>query len=250
MICITRVQINCLGNGPAAVRVREDLSAAGPCEGAWRRPLLTVAGTGSVVEFDLVAGRLGCPGCSAPLVAWGYARRREVRTAAGGQWVRPRRSRCSGCRSTHVLLPVFCLLRRMYSAQVIMSALIAKAASGAGWRRVAAEVGVPGSTVRGWLRRFAGRAEVVRVFFTRAGVATGIDVAPPGPAGSLIGDALAAVGLLVTAARQRFAAVVAGVAVAGEASSWQVASAASGGRLLSPGWPGDTPGGASNTNRP
>lgn len=212
--------------------------------------LLTVAGTGSVVEVELAAGRLSCPGCSARLVAWGYARRREVRTAEGGWWLRPRRARCSGCGVTHVLLPVFCLLRRMYSAQVIMAALVAKAASGAGWRRVAAGMGVPGSTVRGWLRRFAARAEVVRVFFTRAGLSTGIDVVPPGPAGSLIGDALAAVGLLVAAARQRFGAAVAGVAMVGEVSGWLVASAASSGRLLSPGWPGDTPGGGGNTNRP
>jgi hypothetical protein len=147
-------------------------------------------------------------------------------------------------------MPVLCLLRRMYSAQVIMDALITKVALGAGWRRVAAEVGVPGSTVRGWLRRFAGRAEVVRVFFTRAGVATGIDVAAPGPTGSLIGDALAAVGMVVAAVRQRFGGVVAGVAIAGEPAGWQVASAASGGRLLSPGWPGDTPEGASNTTCP
>jgi hypothetical protein len=147
-------------------------------------------------------------------------------------------------------MPVLCLLRRMYSAQVIMDALIAKVASGAGWRRVADEVGVPGSTVRGWLRRFAGRALVVGVFFTRAGVATGIDVTPPGPTGSLIGDALAGLGMLVAAVRQRFAGVVAGVAFETAPAGWQVASAASGGRLLSPGWPGDTPEGSGNTTRP
>jgi hypothetical protein len=138
----------------------------------------------------------------------------------------------------------------MYSAQVIMDALIAKVASGAGWRRVAVQVGVPGSTVRGWLRRFAARAQAVGVFFIRAGVATGIDVALPGPAGSSFGDALAAVGMLVAAVRQRFAGTVAGVVFEGEPVGWQVASAASGGRLLSPGWPGDTPEVASNTSRP
>jgi len=134
----------------------------------------------------------------------------------------------------------------MYSAQVIMDALIAKVASGAGWRRVAAGVGVPGSTVRGWLRRFGARAEAVRVFFTRAAVATGIDVVSPGPAGSPFGDALAAVGWLVAAVRQRFGAAAAGPVAGG----WQVASAASGGRLLSPRWPGDTPGTVTNTTWP
>jgi hypothetical protein len=148
----------------------------------------------------------------------------------------------------------------MYSAEVIMTALIAKVASGAGWRRVAVMVDAPGATVRGWLRCFAARAESVRVFFTRVGLATGIDLAPAGPAGSVIGDALAAVGLLVSAVRQRFATGMSGGCrppgqlprgLPVEAvSSWQVACAASGGRLLSPGWPGDTPGAACNTNRP
>jgi hypothetical protein len=132
----------------------------------------------------------------------------------------------------------------MYSAEVIMSALVAKAASGAGWRRVAAAVGVPEVTVRGWLRCFAARAEAVRVFFTRAGLATGIDLVPAGPAGSGFADAVAAVGLAVTAVRQRFAAggpPPSGQgpdgAGAGVVAGWQVASAASGGRLLAPGWP-------------
>jgi hypothetical protein len=125
----------------------------------------------------------------------------------------------------------------MYSAQVIMEALIIKVASGGGWRYVAGEVGVPGPTVRGWLRRVGARARAVGVFFTRAGLATGIDVVAPGPAGSPAGDVLAAVGLLVTAVRQRFGAG------ADEVAAWAVVSAASGGRLLAPGWPGDTPGG-------
>ena len=124
-----------------------------------------------------------------------------------------------------------------------MAALIAKVASGAGWRRVAVMVDAPGSTVRGWLRRFAARAEEVRVFFTRAGLATGIDLAPAGPAGSAVGDALAALGLLVAAVRQRFPAGGSPpgpgpAGLTGEAGSgWRVACAASGGRLLAPGWP-------------
>jgi len=133
-----------------------------------------------------------------------------------------------------VLLPVLCLLRRMYSTEIIWSALVAKAASGSagiGWRRIAAQVGVPGTTVRGWLRRFAGRAEAVRVFFTRAGLGVGIDLPAAAATGSLVGDAVAALGLLVAAVRQRFAG--SGPAQPG----WQIAGAASGGRLLSPGWP-------------
>jgi hypothetical protein len=133
-----------------------------------------------------------------------------------------------------VLLPVLCLLRRMYSTEIIWSALVAKAASGAGWRRIAGELGVPGVTVRGWLRRFAGRAEAVRVFFTRAGLEIGIDLPAVAPTGSRFADAVAALGLLAVAVRQRFAGSgPAEVAPPG----WQVAGAAAGGLLLWPGWP-------------
>lgn len=206
--------------------------------------MLTVAGTGWVVEKELRAGRLGCPGCSGVLAPWGHAREREVRSAKASWWVRPRRARCPACGVTHVLLPVVCLLRRLYSAPVIMAALVLRATSGAGWRTIADEVGVPGSTVRGWVRRFSARSEMVRVFFTRAALATGIDMGPPGPAGSPVADALAAVGLLVAAITQRFspgpgaeAGAGAGSGFVGAVTAWQVASAASGSRLLAPGWP-------------
>jgi len=67
---------------------------------------------------------------------------------------------------THVLLPVNALLRRADTAAVIVSALAAKARCGFGFRRIAADLGRPGETVRGWLRRFAERAEAVRSMFT------------------------------------------------------------------------------------
>ena len=118
------------------------------------------------VEQDLTAGVLGCPGCDGVLGRWGFARRRRLRDLAGWVEVRPRRGRCRGCRSTHVLLPGVALLRRVDLARVIGQALLAKAA-GRGHRQVAAELGVPATTVRGWLRRLAERAELVRAHFTR-----------------------------------------------------------------------------------
>ena len=48
---------------------------------------------------------------------------------------------------------------------VIVAALAAKAA-GVGYRRIAMSLGRPAETVRGWLRRFAARAEAVRGVFT------------------------------------------------------------------------------------
>jgi len=202
---------------------------------------MTVAGTGSVVEAELAAGRLSCPGCAGRLAGWGHALPRRVRVPQGWRWVRPRRTRCSGCGITHVLLPVVCLLRRMYSAEIIWSALVARTGTGAagvGWRRIAEGLGVPGTTVRGWLRRFEGRADAVRVFFTRAGLGVGIDLPAVAPTGSSFADAVSALGLLMAAVRQRFTDSWAlsgsdGVPPPG----WQIAGAASGGRLLSPGWP-------------
>ena len=82
-----------------------------------------------------------------------------------------------------MLLPAWCLLRRADSAAVIGAALGA-AAAGDGHRKIAGVLGRAASTVRGWLRRFAGRAEEVRVFFTVLLARTGPDpVMPAGAAG-------------------------------------------------------------------
>jgi hypothetical protein len=57
-----------------------------------------------------------------------------------------------------VLLAASMLLRRADGVVVIGAALLAKAA-GSGHRTIAAGNGRPPGTVRGWLRRFARRAE-------------------------------------------------------------------------------------------
>ena len=58
---------------------------------------------------------------------------------------------CVACRVTHVLLAVSCLVRRADVVEVIGAALRAKA-RGQGHRPIAARLGRPASTVRGWLR--------------------------------------------------------------------------------------------------
>jgi hypothetical protein len=113
-----------------------------------------------VVEADLAAGRLCCPSCDRPLVRWGFASEREVRTLHGVRCFRPRRARCGPCETTHVLLPAWSVPRRRDAAEVIGHALLAKA-QGEGHRRIAARLGRPPGTVRGWLRAFARRARVV-----------------------------------------------------------------------------------------
>jgi hypothetical protein len=133
---------------------------------------------------------------------------------------------------THVLLPVTLLLRRSYVAELIWAAVAAKAA-GAGHRLIGARLGIPGSTVRGWLRVISGRAQVVRHWFMSVAVAAGIDVSIPRAAGSGCGDVLAAVG----AAREVIARRFGDGSLIGAVTSARVAAACSGARLLAPGWP-------------
>lgn len=128
-----------------------------------------------------------------------------------------------------MLLPVFALVRRADLVEVIGAALSAKAA-GAGARRIAALLGRPVETVRGWLRRFAARAGVLRVWFTVVQVDIGVDPVPPAAASTAFADAVAAVFGAVVAARSRWPRI-------GEVSPWWWACAASAGRLLAPCWP-------------
>ena len=192
--------------------------------------MLTVNGDRDVVERQLAGGELGCPSCGGVLGGWGNAAERRVRVLDGDDVrLRPCRSRCRGCGGTHVLLPAWCLLRRADAAGVIGAALEA-AAAGGGHRKIAGLLGRPPSTVRGWLRRFAGQAEPVRAFFTVLLARTSPD--PVMPAGAA-GPVAAAVSAVAGAA----AAVAARWPQVGEVPVWAAASAASGGRLLAPGWP-------------
>ncbi|MEU9858990.1 Mu transposase C-terminal domain-containing protein [Streptomyces sp. NPDC047974] len=87
------------------------------------------------VERRLRAGELTCPSCGAALAPWGHGRPREIRGDLGSRlFVRPRRSRCTGCRVTHVLLPEEIWPRRMDTAEVIGAGLEI-AALGMGHRR-------------------------------------------------------------------------------------------------------------------
>lgn len=107
----------------------------------------------------------------------------------------------------------------------------ALAVAGAGWghRRVALLVERPAATVRGWLRRFDARAGPLRERFTALAAAV-VVVAPlmPEPAGSLAGDAVAAIMMCARAVRARWPRSLLTVSV------WQVAAAVTSGRLLAP----------------
>lgn len=176
-----------------------------------------------LVEEQLRSGGLGCPGCGGRLRPWGHARWRTSRARSGPVRHRPRRGRCGGCGATQVLLPSRWLPRRADSSGVIGAALLAKA-RGAGHRPIARLLGRPDATVRGWLRRFAARAEGWRRGFTALLMALDPEPGPIAPRGSSLADAVEAVGLAAAAASRRF----------GPRPPWRYAATASRGLLLAP----------------
>lgn len=184
--------------------------------------VLIVKSSSDDVETDLMSGAVSCPSCGGVLGRWGFARWRLVRAETGTVGLRPRRTRCRSCSSTHVLLPDVVLARRVDTVAVIGSALSA-AAAGAGHRKVAEQVGRPPSTVRGWLRRFRAVAERVAVFFRAWAQRLDPMLGPVAPTGSGVADALQAVGVAARAASLRL----------GPRPPWSWASVLTVGRLLS-----------------
>lgn len=126
-----------------------------------------------------------------------------------------------------MLLPRFCLGRRVDPVVVIWAALLARAA-GWGWRRICVVVGRPASTVRGWLSRFAVHAESIRVGFARLErhANAGADMDRVAPAAGRVADAVAQIGAGCAAVRRAFGRAVF------EVSAAELVAACSGGWLL------------------
>ncbi|HEY5431300.1 MAG TPA: hypothetical protein VIK04_19450 [Solirubrobacteraceae bacterium] len=175
----------------------------------------------ALVEVELLGGLLSCPSCREVLGPWGHARERVTRRVSGDWRWRPRRARCRGCRGTHVLLADLCLLRRQDEVEVIGAAVEAHVA-GEGHRPIAARLGVPAGTVRGWLRRYAVNAEAIRALFTRSAVVLDPMLGPIMAAGSVAADALEAIAVAGRAWVLRF----------GPQPVWRIVSRLSAGRLL------------------
>jgi hypothetical protein len=193
--------------------------------------VLTVNGDRDAVERQLERGELACPSCGGVLGGWGEAVTRPVRQLEGDdERVTPRRSRCRACGATHVLLPARLLSRRADAGAVIGRAL-EESAVGAGHRKIAELLERPVSTVRGWLRRFAARAEDVRAFFTVLLARTSPDPVMPAGAAGPVAAAVSAIAGAAVAVAQRWPQL-------GTVPVWTAASAASGGLLIAPGWPG------------
>jgi hypothetical protein len=176
----------------------------------------------ALVEAELLGGLLACPSCQGMLGPWGHARERVTRRFSGDWRWRPRRARCRDCQGTHVLLADLCLSRRQDEVEVVGRAVEAHVA-GEGHRPIAARLGVPAGTVRGWLRRFEANAEVIRALFTRCAVWLDPELGSVLPAGSVVVDALEAIAVAGRAWVLRF----------GPQPVWRIVSRLSAGGLLS-----------------
>lgn len=180
----------------------------------------------------LADGVLVCPhgGCGGEFSRDGYARARRVRTRDGGEReLRPQRVVCRRCERGHVLLPAWCVPGRCDDAETIGVALVA-AARGRGHRVIAAELGRPASTVRGWLRAFRGQADALReAAWSWQGRIEPVSDERQVPVGSALGDALVALGAAAAAARRVF-----GVDRYGAPSAWEYLVLITAGRLVRP----------------
>jgi hypothetical protein len=152
---------------------------------------------------ELLAGTLPCWRCAGPLRCWGYARPRSLRLSCGARVsLRPRRARCRSCSTTDILLPAWAPLRSAYAIEVVGQALVGSA-QGRSHRTIAAALGLPDDTVRGWIRKVSGRAEWLRTTGIVAARMFDAMFDPPLPTetGSPLAEAISALG---TAARRMF----------------------------------------------
>ncbi len=171
---------------------------------------------------EVVVPRPDCPGCREPMRFWGWYERGVRVSAEVIHRLVVRRAWCGGCKRTHALLPGFVTWGRLDGVEVIGPALEAMC-GGVGMRRVADGLGLRHTTVRDWRRRFARRAALLAVGFSRFCVALG-DLAPR-VSGDLEVVAVAAVRAAWVAAWRRFDGRVGGL--------WRLANAVVGGHLLS-----------------
>jgi hypothetical protein len=180
------------------------------------------------VEQYLAAGRelevprSDCPDCAVPMTyrSW-YRRGLRVGWTDHRLWVR--RLACSKCRTSHAVLPSFCLVRRYDLVGVIGQVLASMAASGLGVRRIVVDL-VPRSTARDWWARFTQRARTLSAGFAAAAIELGDDdfVPPPGAPAMAVLSAL----------RAAWAALLARVGLRAP-PLWAFASLVTGGRLIS-----------------
>ena len=121
-------------------------------------------------------------------------------------------------------MPASVLLRRADAVTVIGAALLAKA-SGSGHRPIAVLLGVPASTVRGWLRRIVAVAEQVLAVLAAAAAELGSEFTPPAATVGPVAAVVEMLGALVAAVARR---------LGGSCSAWRLAAVLTDGRLIAP----------------
>jgi len=194
-------------------------------------PMLMVNADPAVVELQVHNGEFLCPADGSRLAKWGWARARRVRGVEGV--IKPRKLHCPVCKVTHVLLPETLLVRKNYGAELV-GQMLQQAATGLGFRPIAAKLDIPASTVRRLLRtvrRNAGAiiallAVLIRQFDPLAPAPN-----PPPIVGRPLGALVAAVSGLVAAVQIRFGPMV-------RAAPWVSLSQVTAGRFASEGFAG------------
>lgn len=164
--------------------------------------------------------RPDCPSCSEAMSFWGFYWR-DVRVVTVVRLL-VRRARCSGCRSSHAMLPDFVAHGRLDGVEVIGAGLEAMA-RGAGGRPAAEAAQVPHTTVRDWRRRAEARSQMLTAGFWAATVALG-DLVPRLAVSSSLETLTGAVMAAVAAARRRLRAL---------GTNWRIANRIVGGQLFS-----------------
>ena len=208
---------------------------AGPAGGraeCTEAPMVTVEADPVRVESRLAGRGDRLPGL--PGVCWARGVMPGLRGVAGSaDPVRPRRARCRACLVTHVLLPVTVLLRRAYAAGTDLGRAAgpgrrvgAPPDRGCGWGAGGHGAGLAAAGWPiGWRR--SGRGS------SRSRCRAGVDVAIPDAFGCPWQRRAGGGRRRDRGDHGRFGPA----GLLGAVTAWQVAVAASGGRLLAPGWP-------------
>jgi hypothetical protein len=154
-------------------------------------------------------------------MTWWSGYRRFVRVVGASRAMFVPRARCGPCGRTDAVLPAFVLCGRLDTVESI-GAVVGRVGAVGGVRPAAVAAGVPHTTARGWVRRFATRAAAVALGFAAVAVELGGEVVAG--VGDVTAGALGAIAAAFETAR-----ALPGWEVLGR---WRFASVVSGGRLL------------------
>ena len=182
-------------------------------------------------ETDLAAGTLACPGCARPLQRVGarpHPHRARPRPCHAGPAAAPGPP-ATPCRVTHVLLPAVVARDGRHRRGDRLGVLAS--ARGTGYRRIAAQLGRPLSTVRRWIRavRDAERVEWLRAQAVEWLARVDRDVLGGlRPEATRLGEALTALAAAAVTLRAR---------VAPRVPAWTLIGQITHGRLVAPAAP-------------